>query len=60
MYLKVSKRGRLNVHAEAEDLCYACTHTKSCPLVSALSAEVAILRYESVEIKECAFAQEAQ
>ncbi|MFH0702154.1 MAG: hypothetical protein V2B14_01265 [bacterium] len=53
MYALVNDFGELEVFAEEGDLCYICEHVGNCPLLTALQAEVVILRYESMTIENC-------
>lgn len=53
MYVEINKEGKTEVCAEESDICYSCLHIDDCPLIGSLLGEVAVLRYESVEISQC-------
>lgn len=53
MYTTIDENKKLQVYAEEVDICYSCSHMNTCPLIAALQSEVAILKYEAVEVQDC-------
>lgn len=42
-----------NIRAYENDRCISCDNTIRCPLLCAIVTEMAIFRYEDVEVREC-------
>lgn len=54
MEVKVNKKsGELGVFVKDSDNCYTCINKNKCPLIMALQNEVAILRYDYIDVEAC-------
>ncbi len=42
-----------NIRAYEGDKCITCGNTVRCPLLCAIVTEMAILRYEDIEVRDC-------
>lgn len=54
MYATVEENNLLSVYAEKEDHCFKCALIDDCPLIAAVQKEVVVLRYEAINITNCA------
>ncbi len=44
---------KLDVIISDDDKCYTCATKSLCPLMQAIISETVILRYESIEVRDC-------
>jgi hypothetical protein len=58
MYILINEEGKLEIYAEEEDICYACSNMNRCPLMASLYNELVVLRYEGLDIEECGMFEE--
>ncbi|EKE03063.1 MAG: hypothetical protein ACD_20C00279G0012 [uncultured bacterium] len=58
MYVTVNDQGALEVYTEEKDICYICSNMDVCPLMASLQCEVAVLRYDGLNIEDCGMFEE--
>ena len=57
MFLKLDDRSQVQVYTEEADACHSCPNASECPLILMLYNELAILKYESINVEECVFSK---
>ncbi|OGI00352.1 MAG: hypothetical protein A2104_01250 [Candidatus Melainabacteria bacterium GWF2_32_7] len=58
MYVTINDEGSLEVYTEENDICYICSNMDACPLMASLQCEIAILRYDSLNVEDCGLFKE--